>query len=235
MLLQRTVKVFRRRTFTGFAALAVAVLATVALTDLDPLGLTTWVPGESQVKAVSFRASGGCYYDSNDGMDPQLLREVLALHGAAAQEGPAEDGEESVSLSFTYELTNGRTVERVYMAPLCDSISTLLKDLATDPKVVLHYDSWEECLERAAYVSVSGNLSGNVAVEDVPELLEAIRADCEAGNMAQVYALHTKDDTYYLEITFRTAVYGEEKYVWLNVFPEAENTVQWIRTHKLVG
>lgn len=74
-------------------------------------------------------------------------------------------------------------------------------------------------------------------------LLDAIKADCEEGNMAQVRYLHmghfrkVNPDTetgYYYRPSLYVSMNGEN-YSWgIDVYPECENTIRWLEEHDLM-
>ena len=72
-------------------------------------------------------------------------------------------------------------------------------------------------------------------------LLRAIQADCEAGNMAQDRAYHSgvfsipqQDGEIYEDRSLWVSLTGEENSWDINVYPECENTLRWLRENGLL-
>ena len=105
MLLQRTVKVFSGKNFLRLAILVVAVLASVGLTKLDPLGITRWTPDAEQVKSLSV-SDNRVYYGEGDVevKDPQKIQAFIDIHRYVIENGEIRDGGLSRRVSlFFYE------------------------------------------------------------------------------------------------------------------------------------
>lgn len=75
------------------------------------------------------------------------------------------------------------------------------------------------------------------------ELVAAIKADCEAGNMAQVRYLHSghfrcphpeDEGEYYYRPSLHVSLDSKEHGWGLDVYPECENTLNWLRAHDLL-
>ena len=87
------------------------------------------------------------------------------------------------------------------------------------------------------------HVESHQTLEDAKSLLEAIKADCEAGLMAQDSWLHTGNFRYEdtendRSIYYRSSIYiyirGEE-YGWnVEVYPDSVNTVQWLTERGLL-
>ena len=77
--------------------------------------------------------------------------------------------------------------------------------------------------------------------------LNAVKADCEAGNMVLDYSYHRgffrsrnpekywDGEEYYSESErIDVTLVGRETNWWVNVYPDCENTVRWLQTHGLL-
>ena len=164
----------------------------------------------------------------------------------------------AADISLRYELESGKIIRRNY-AIWVDSVAG---EIAED-----YMSRWENVDYRT--ITINGKeynrlttilndfdhfiLPGYENERDLPELcrsqsaamelIEAIKADCAAGNMAQHPYFHTghfripdeyAEKGYYedaaLYISFRGADYG-----WsVNVFADCENTLRWLKQHDLL-
>ena len=75
------------------------------------------------------------------------------------------------------------------------------------------------------------------------ELIAAIRADCEAGTMAQVRHLQSghfrcpdpeNEGQYYYRPSLYVSLSGEERGWGVEIYPQCENTLNWLRAHDLL-
>ena len=164
----------------------------------------------------------------------------------------------AADISLRYELESGKIIRRNY-AIWVDSVAG---EIAED-----YMSRWENVDYRT--ITINGKeysrlttilndfehfvLPGYENERDLPELcksqsaamglIEAIKADCAAGNMAQHPYFHTghfripdeyAEKGYYedaaLYISFRGADYG-----WsVNIFADCENTIRWLKQHDLL-
>ena len=104
----------------------------------------------------------------------------------------------------------------------------MLKHIFSEPKRILQYTDWEEFLQEDHGTHITGlDISERVTKEDAVGLLEAIKADCEAGNMAQAPAYHLYNEKYVVITEMR---YGAP-YQGISIYPDAKNTMAWIEAY----
>lgn len=89
------------------------------------------------------------------------------------------------------------------------------------PETLMGYTDWETYLDSVTYVYVYGNV-----VEDWQALLEALRLDCENGNVTSYFK-----STSGVEIDIEIAYPDDYFYRTLVVTEAAENTWAWIQEH----
>ena len=224
MLIQRTVRVFRVRQFVGLAVLAVVIASSLLLTKIDPLGITRYVPETDQVAFMRvYRDNDGGIYNSVNPDCYQLedqaeIDTFRQLHGQLLQErGEKTDG--ASHLYIAYQLKNGRQVKRYYTIDENTAAYNTLQMYFSDWRYIFNVDTWQEVQARftALDISLSESVfSVQVAVEEgfnsedvkaitldyweitdqkmLEQFLEAVRKDCEAGNMAQAHTFHVGED-----------------------------------------
>ncbi len=143
MLLQKTFKVFRRRSWISCAGLSLVLAVLMLGLSSDLFGLETWVPNSDDVQSVYLNLSGDFppYDDGSnivgDFTDPESRSAVTALHRTIVDHranlqdfrtAAGEPGDQGfhIYVRMTYTLINGSQAERSYSFP----IST---DPAPDP------------------------------------------------------------------------------------------------------
>ena len=185
MLLQRTVRIFRLKTFAGLAAVGIGLAASIGLTALDPLGITRWTPDPDQVISVHVYESYGnlpthsmpTTYVNVTYTNPAYIRSIIKIH----QQVTKEDRNKlyDARIDFVYTLSNGQTIKRSYYYDHEGEAADMRKQFYSMPEYVLNYENWDDYLGSIASVSVNGTtLEG----EESHELLAAIRKDCESGS-----------------------------------------------------
>ena len=208
MLLERTTRVFRKKAFV-FCGCIVAVFGlTVLLTYLDPVGVTRYIPETEDIESITFSRSYSlgshngfpCTVTSTEEIEE--LRQVHAdgiTKASGIQPGPTADVNSDAlysnyDLRIEYKLKNGQTVNRFYDINPKSEAGIILKDYFTRPECVIGITA-EQVKEYAPYVrSVFTHNREGVEYDlkdlDVEGMLNAIIADCEAGNMAQINSYH---------------------------------------------
>lgn len=226
MLVQRQVRVFRGKAFLGFALLAVVMFGSMGITALDPLGVVSWVPEAEQVEYMEIGDESYIYHWADPARltETEQIQDILDIHqeilGGDVQNANLAD------VYLTYYLKDGRTVHRMYEVNVQSEPGRKLKEYFSDPAYLLGYTDWETYLDSELRVLVEEKAFTG---EEARQLLEAIKADCEAGTMAQDWAYHD--------------VYGVSSYTWvyiddfnetddsfceLTIFEDAVNTVNWL-------
>ena len=72
-----------------------------------------------------------------------------------------------------------------------------------------------------------------LADTETRQLLEAIRRDCDAGNMSQIGNFHWEEDTVYW-IQFGLAAHNDpylDQYLTLEIYESCENTLAFLEQH----
>ena len=271
MLLLRTTRVFQKKGFLGCGAILVVFGLTLGLTAWDPLGVTTYIPDADEIESITFSDSYSLHRHSEMGtqaVSPEDIEAILGVHadcidGTAHQiTGLHPDSFHSVSLRLEYKLKNGKTVNRFYDVYPLSEAGQVLKGYYTQPEVVLGFGP-ERIPEMAKYIrtlyaddmmDVQFDLEG----VDLEGLLEAIVADCEAGNMAQFVGYHypanydvlENPEKYdfqvsYLEIGWdhemleseladNSTPHGILSYRSLQVYLSCKNTIRWMLDNGLI-
>ena len=208
MLLERTTRVFRKKAFAFCGAIIAVFGLSVLLTYLDPIGITRYIPETEDIESVTFSRSYSL--GSHNGFacvvtTEEEIEELQKVHAdgitkeAGIQPGKTDDPHSdelysNFDLRIEYKLKNGRTVNRFYDINPRSEAGIILKDYFTRPECVIGITA-EQVKTYAPYVrSVYTNTREVVEYDmkalDVEGMLNAIIADCEAGNMAQISGYH---------------------------------------------
>lgn len=89
------------------------------------------------------------------------------------------------------------------------------------------------CPEDGADVLYSNGKETRISLwEDREELLNAMKADCEAGTMAQTWLLRGSDGfNHEIELYYDSKIFGGSAWFHLYIGPECENTFRWLVDH----
>lgn len=233
MLLRRTPRVFHRRVLAGFAVFAAAVGVCLALTVLDPAGVTRWVPEADRVERVTWGTVG--LNGEVTLTDPREIEDILAIHRAAVEEkyGPVENGYGAVRLHLRYTLKNGRTAVRQYTVPSGGQTGGVLRAYLSRPEAVFGFrpDKGKTYGDALENIYIYSGDTQPLSKADSDGLLAAILKDCEEGHMAQEWGLHAnagKGSVASMELSFRNTALGNSPRCYLEVFQDSENTIAWL-------
>ncbi len=230
MLLMRTVRVFQPKAFLGLFLLIAAMGLSMLLTALDPLGIVTRIPKLQDVERVSLSASA-YYYGSSQKLtleDPKDIGGVLGLHQSILQ---TRDGDRSdPDLYLEYTLAGGGKLVRHYTVPVESENGRALNRYFSSWQCVFRTDDWEGFKKSVGEVYAE-DIDG-FPKEALDELLEAIRRDCDAGNMAQTWSFHPKDE-------YKTSVdlitydgNTRTDYISLNIYDSCTNTLEVLEKYQ---
>lgn len=204
MLLERTVKIFTQKVMLGLAAFAVLFVGSLGVAYLDPLGITTYIPEADKVQAA-------CLYTMNDSIryeskyetggrvltDAAGIAEIQNLHRQML-ETPVYEDRETVNITVRYELDNGLFVYRGYDVPAKTETAEAIARYLSNVNSVFLTNDWQMVKDSTDYIRIypQGDGMNTVEISDqkqIQQLLEAIRMDCEAGNLAQHDYLHLNE------------------------------------------
>lgn len=202
MLLQGTTKVFRKRTFVKFAALAVGFGLTIGITALDPFGIETWIPDQEDVTAVEICPYYG--YSSYYSVlleEPDEIEDALRVHEIALEERSYDvagyytveqaSGEEvyvnTQSISIRYHLKSGAVRTRSYTVNISEEAGQLL---------IPYFSSFD---------AIFRDYDGDRSFENILKVTQTIGVSIyryDGGNEKTAYDV----DGYYVTITDREMI-----------------------------
>ena len=265
ILLERTVRVFRKKTFALCGVLMLVFALTTLTTALDLFGIESWMPEKAEVKSVTVYDRHVYYaanYDTLDGLtlEGDDIDKGLRLHELALEDQHYFDdfsiglgyyvtdviagynggvSRNSVSFTLVYELADGRRVARYYYGFVDSEIGEILTPLFSAPELVLDFPASQipDFVTRIEEIMLDGELvTEKLDAAQQQALLEAIAADCEEGTMAQNWAFHrTEEDPVYY-LEFQY----QERDIYSNwktitVFPECRHTREFLEESGLLA
>ena len=242
MLLQRTVKVFKGKTFLRLAILLLALGASILLTWLDPLGVTRWVPKAQTL--VSVELADSIYSDAYLKLDaPERMEEVIRAHKLLVEARDETGIRDNVVIRYT--MKDGRQVSRKYQVRKGTESWGVLSKVFSDPEYVLGYTDWESFLENTEGVWEGNSLMSLCELyarntgRDVNyrelhdtmrrELLEALKKDCEEGLLPQMFVSNDFKYKTWIELEDPTGDYY--KYRSITVYSDSRHTQQWLEKY----
>lgn len=245
MLLERTVKVFRKKNWLKLAALLAAVALSLGLTWLDAAGITRIVPDLADVESVTL-ADGylsqnrleklntenpASEYGKNGMMTltkPEQIQDIMQVHRLMIR-----DKSDSISntqrYTIHYVLKNGKTLTRYYDIPQDSEAMQLLERFINSGRFILGFDTAQQLTEhlRMVYIYDPDEQEKLEFVVWYEKLAEALFADAEEGNLGDtgngvVFSLE-------LEFTKGNGVYTGQ---WLSITKSARHTLQWLEEYR---
>lgn len=255
MLLRRTIRVFQWKTFLKFGILALALGATLLLTTLDPLGITRWVPERGNVEKVEI-SQGRRYYPTSSEMlhitDPEEIQKVLDAHADLLNYRYYSVNGRSTPMTILYTMKDGAQVTRTYTVYAQTDAWDIFKGLFDTPERILGYTHWESFVSNVN-IRIEGTTlrdrckqyvakrvdKGEIDQKDMEaehnalhetlraSLLEALKADCEAGHLPQTMVDQSTGYKYWLELEQKYDNY----YKHISIYDTAANTLAWLKEH----
>lgn len=244
MLVNRAVKVFRKKVFLGFAGIAIALTATIGLTAADPLGLTRWVPTLEQVKSAQVYNGSALYAQEDDFLEfteEEDIRTVLAIHHNSLSN--RETNRSHTTITLRYQLRSGITVTREYPIYPNTTAWNFVKILYGTPEIVLGYEDWDYFLSSVEDFRIHDIPLNKICLTALKEdglrldpgelqleLLEAMRKDCEAGHLTQNLR-RNETVKYWISYEYRSPE-GYSLYRYLDIYEDAECTLAVLEQYK---
>lgn len=248
MLLERTIKIFTKKVFAGFAVFAILFAASLGITAWDPMHMVTYVPETEKIANVclfqlsdtflyySGTHSGGWYIK-----EPEEIAKVQTLHKQML-ETPADPDGEILNMELRYELENGSYVYRSYDVPAESPVAEDLRLFMSDPRAVFGVEDLQQVRDNLLQMNIylhGGDKLLEITDRDRMEaLLDAILTDCRAGTMAQNGNFHRYQELIAnVDVTWKVPN-GEGVNVdpngargeYLQIFEDCVNTAAFLET-----
>lgn len=255
MFLERSTRVFGPKKWAGLLVMLVLAAGAMGLTKLDPLGIDDWVPEVSEIRGASINS---IYYVDT----PEELAQVIQIQELAMEEHLTEEDvapylatddanfPKFAKIRIIYTKTNGMGAIREYYVPSDSQAGDLLRSLTSKLPFVFRRDDITSPQKLMTYVGKPYSISvfGHklpeelLTEETVRSLFEAVIADCEAGTISPISALHptkvcqTEDgdnlylDSMWVEAALPTDEEGTYRFYNISFFPDSENMLAWAQS-----
>ena len=230
MLLERRLKVFRKKTFLGYVALVIAAALTLCAAEFDWLDIESWTPRPQQVKSVQVSNSSQYNYGydymgrlSATLEDPADIDRIIQAHEDILDRLDERTPRHRVTLVYT--LRSGRKVVRSYMAPASGTNYEIVRQYLYRAENVLGFTDAQTAAGQIRYFHCN---KGPVPPALYEKLLEALQSDFANGAIGL--------DDYgpnYLEYEIRNA-YGSTEHHFLNITEKAEKTLSLLDSPEFV-
>ncbi len=193
MLLDKTVRVFRK--WKGAAVVAAVLVLLFAVVNFDLTGYEKRIPRTEQVASVTVSGLHASPYDDGNRLfgakisDPDAIARIIALHEAVVDFGPEgeTDGVTWISFEVRYTLRSGATFTRDYYVQAGDTLLGLAQEVIDQPSVrEAAYGLDELAAQRGLGAELrAASLSGDPDWfgDDAQRLWDAVMADFEAGRI----------------------------------------------------
>ena len=180
-----------------------------------------------------------------------LLKRIYGSEEGAPEELVAQDTFSTAWITLRYTLKNGHQMNRLYTVRSTYDCIAAMNAIFSTPEYIFDRSLLDDnqkfdreyFMERLKYVELRcyhdrGELYVNtrtsvIPMENVPGLLDAILQDCEAGNMAQNYVFHRKDDDFWDDITFYfpNPTGNFTDFSTIRLYSSCKNTIQYLIDH----
>ncbi len=256
MLLRRTIRVFQWKTFMKFGILALALGATLLLTTLDPLGITRWIPEQGNVEKVEVYQGTRIYPLSSQTMhitEPEDIQKVIDAHEDLLNYRYYSGNGRRTPMTIRYTMKDGRQVSRTYTVYSGTASWDIFKALFDTPERILGYTNWDRFVENVT-IRLEGDTlferckqyvakqvdKGEVDQENMEaeyaalhkklhlSLLEAMKADCEAGHLGQTMVDNNVGYKFWVELEQKY----ENSFRNITIYGNSTNTLAWIEEYR---
>lgn len=203
MLLERRIKVFRKKTFLGFGALVLALIISFVAVQFDWFGIVRWTPDADRVQSVTianyrsnnYLYNGDYYYTNRIAVtltEKDEIADIIDAHEDIIDRMD-ETPDQAHYVVISYTMNSGRTVTRAYSAPANGKNYAIFSGYFYRTEQILGYQDWDSFVASVEYMNHD---YGEILPELYAKVMEALKDACEKGHVAIDYQ---KDYAYYLE------------------------------------
>ena len=198
MLVERTIKVFHKKSFIQFGILILICLLVIGAVKTDLFGIVTYVPEVEDVDYIAFHQGGSKYKHDT----PEQIEATLPLHRwALEQRCDGKCGKEHFTIKLDYKLKSGGSVVRRYT--ICRNEETL--------KILADISAWRGYQHENAVPSISERIKEIVFIIDGKTGCATSEYDKKAVSQVHAWSVtnhcdgncgekhHTLEITYYVE------------------------------------
>ncbi len=243
MLLGRTLRVFNKKSFIGFGILVAVLAGSLGLTWLDPLGISGNVPNIDEIEWAAIYDNGYLFEGSNstprfEVTDSREIAKLQTLHRQLIDRKGVPNSGHMKTVQFQYKLHNGKTIRRYYEIPFEGELADQAKVFFSDMRYLFKTSAIKKLYTTVAEVNINQftqtvtESQTTTDKEILTGLLDAIKADCEAGKMAQNWLYHKGEGEYNLSFTFKVEDDSDYWGRWTDLYitDDCTNTVAYLKS-----
>ena len=236
MLLERTLRVFKGKSWTGLGILYAAVVLSLLLTWIDPIGISRRIPDSERVEKVYLydghlsdrRLNTDQLSGRNDVIvvtDPEDIARICEIHGTMLEEHKNLESDSSRPFTIQYRLKNGATISRTYRIHTYGKAWNGLKEFMTKAEYLFGATRLEQLQEKVTYLHFS-------ELGEIPEslwnsLLQALWADAQEGKVSLSTEFLSYKEFMYVEFQTRAGGYRALYFGY-----EAKHLNAWLSQYK---
>ena len=198
MLLERSVKIFTKKAILSFIAFVVLLVGSISLTLMDPMGIAAYVPPVEKIDSASIYLQQDIFSYSRQEQDwggwfvseEEELAQVRQLH-SQMQQCSVDHDSETITVYVRYQMKNGMYMNRAYNISAESQVAESMKFFFSDVRSAFAVGDWSlvrDHVTSAQIYSYTYEDYKELYLEDreqMQQLLDAILADSQAGNLAQ--------------------------------------------------
>lgn len=234
MLLERTLRVFKGRSWVGLGILYGAVALSLLLTWADPMGIARRIPKADKVEVIylhdgklsDYQLGNPEHMPTYSGVlavtEPEHIAEIRDIHRTMLEEHK-KDPADYHWFTIQYKLRSGATVSRSYRIYQNGPARNALKKYLTKTEYLFGAGSLEELQQKVRYLYCSE--LGDIPESGWPSLLEALWLDSQAGKLSTFGDYGKYGDEMVVELqtanNYRTLFFGSDAY----------HTMKWLKTY----
>ncbi len=202
MFVERTIKVFKRRTFLGLAGVTILVVMSLALTAWDVFGIASRVPEAENVEKVyiapfvlnDFQANNIEDLSQEESLfrsaSPEEIQRATEVHRQMYEEGDPLHSGNYRRFTILYKMKDGSTLIRCYRVNINGEAYRAVSELFKSPLSVLGAQTLEAFKSMIQYIQCGEGYS--LTASRANSLAEALWADLEAGNLLSDHRYHSR-------------------------------------------
>ena len=239
MLLERRLKVFRKKTFLGFIVIGVCMVLSLVAMDYDWFGIEGWMPKADRVASVTignYRSDDLLLSSSGDYQNNRIvvtlenqedIEKIIDAHEDILDRLNVPDNSKWHRITIQYKMKSGRTVLRSYSAPANGTNYEIFSHYFYQPDQIMGYagKSWADYVASVREIYCNGFPVPTALCEP---LLEALRLDCANKGIVTGY-----DGLYHVELAIMQPD-GSNEWRVLSVQKSAGNTLAILQSPEVV-
>lgn len=263
MLLHKTVRIFTLKTFGQLGLLGILLAGSLVLTWLDPTGVTYYVPKSEDIVGVRIYSEDEFYTYKTDfvaqnvmATEPEEIEPLRKMHAEMTTLRNIHPNALTCEVNVVYMLKDGSTCKRVYAIDVTSELGQQVEKHLSSYQQVFFTNDWQAYVASVQQiwgdkifdiVPLPDDVDGtfHITKEQIPGMLAALKADCDAGFMAQDWSFYrnysddfASTDVCWLEITSDAAIEtkGTGYYTTgarsrsLHITTRCENTIAYLKS-----